>query len=179
MRRMSWVVFALATALAVVSTATACEDDLTSSDAAPADSPGLAEPTETPPPTLTSEEPTVPTDDAQPQPRQPVPVPPPETERRVIGEVPAAQLEAVISDAAERAGVAPERVEVLRAQAVQWNDGSLGCPQPGETYIQMIVDGYWVELSAGGREFDYRLDGHGNFHLCEQPNRVSPYGTDR
>ena len=30
-------------------------------------------------------------------------------------------------------------------------DGSLGCPQPGLAYTQMIVDGYKSSSKAGGR----------------------------
>lgn len=181
MRRTSWVGLVLAMALAVVSTAAACDDEFAASpEGAAGDTTGPAEPTGTPEPT--TEEPTVPSDDAQAtpgQPRDPVPVPAPGGDRPIIGEVPSAYLEAVVADAAERARVAPERVEVRRAQAVQWNDGSLGCAKPGENYIQMIVDGYWVELAAGGGEFDYRLDGQGNFRLCDQPGRVPPYIIDR
>lgn len=121
----------------------------------------------------------MPTDDALPaQPREPVRVPSP-SQDRIIGEVPAPYLEAVIADAARLARVPTSQVEVLRAQSVQWRDGSLGCPKPDMNYIQMIVDGYWVEVTAGGREFDYRLDGHGNYYLCDQPDRSPPYQTDR
>lgn len=113
----------------------------------------------------TEPEPTM-TDD-QPPPRQ---QPPPST-----GAVPEPYLERVIADASERSGLPRDRLEVTRAQAVQWRDGSLGCPEPGMMYTQAIVDGYWVELAATGQRFDYRLDGRGNFRLCQQPARESPY----
>lgn len=93
--------------------------------------------------------------------------------------VPEPYLERVIADAADRSGVPPDRLEVIRAQAVQWRDGSLGCPEPGMMYTQAIVDGYWIELAAAGQRFDYRLDGRGNFRLCQQPVRGSPYPGDR
>lgn len=90
-------------------------------------------------------------------------------------EEPSGYLEAVIADAARRAGVARSEVQVVRNQTVQWSDGSLGCPEPGMAYIQVIVDGYWVELRAGGKLYDYRLDRQGNFRLCEQAFRKPPY----
>lgn len=83
------------------------------------------------------------------------------------GEVPAAYLAAVVADAAERAGVSADEVSVLEATAVVWSDGSLGCPEPGQSYIQMLIDGYRVVVSAGGRTLDYRLDGEGSFFVCE------------
>lgn len=95
----------------------------------------------------------------------------------VSGEVPSGYLDAVIADAAQRAGVSRSEVHVERDQSVQWSDGSLGCPEPGMAYTQAIVDGFWVELRAGGDHYDYRLDHRGNFRLCEQPLRKPPYGN--
>ena len=46
---------------------------------------------------------------------------------RVKGEVPQAILKEVA--ALERAG--PDQVAIERAESVVWNDGSLGCPEPG------------------------------------------------
>lgn len=95
------------------------------------------------------------------------------------GAVPQQHLARVLADASERTGVPRDRLEVVRAQAVQWRDGSLGCPEPGMSYIQMIVDGFWVELVADGSRLDYRMDGRGNFRLCDRPARTPPYSTDR
>jgi hypothetical protein len=88
--------------------------------------------------------------------------------------VPAQFLDDVVADAADRAGIAPGEVVVVRAQAVQWPDGSLGCPEPGMMYTQAIVDGYWVELDAAGTAFDYRLNERGNFRLCATPGLEPP-----
>ena len=91
----------------------------------------------------------------------------------VSGEVPAAILAELVADAAERAGVDPETVEVVQAAAVTWNDGSLGCPEPGMSYTMALVDGYHVILAADGEEFDYRVSGQGGFRLCEDGGRPS------
>jgi hypothetical protein len=169
MRRTGWVVLAFAAIMVV----TGCEEELT---AAPAGGPAPTAPS----PTTETLEPTVPTDDAQPDPGQPRdPSPPPGARQPASSAVPAPYLEAVIADAARRAGVPADRVEVTRAQSVQWRDGSLGCPEPDMMYTQAIVDGYWVELEAAGSGFDYRLDGEGRFRLCQQPDRSPPYTTDR
>jgi hypothetical protein len=88
-------------------------------------------------------------------------------------------MEQVIADAARRTGVPSERIEVIRAEAVQWRDSSLGCPEPGMSYMQVIVDGYWVVVAAGGEELDYRLDDRGNLRLCDQPSPQPPYSEDR
>ena len=87
------------------------------------------------------------------------------TTEAVIGEVPPRLLEAVIADASSVSG--GDEVEVVVAEARVWNDGSLGCPRPGELYTQAIVDGYRVVLSVGDQELDYRLTAEGPFRLCE------------
>ncbi len=53
-------------------------------------------------------------------------------------------------------------ITVTRAEAVVWNDGSLGCPKPGEFYIQMLINGYWVVLEVEGIEYDYRVSDKGS-----------------
>jgi hypothetical protein len=86
------------------------------------------------------------------------------------GDVPASVIEEMKADAADRAGTDPDAVEVVSAEAVTWNDGSLGCPDPGEGYIQALTPGYHVILEASGQEYDYRADDRGYFKLCDNPD---------
>ena len=79
----------------------------------------------------------------------------------------------LIADAAERTGEEPDAIEVVQATAVTWNDGSLGCPEPGMFYTQALVDGYHVILRAGDEELDYRVGAQGGFRLCEGRGRPS------
>ena len=74
------------------------------------------------------------------------------------------------ADAAERAGVDPAEVEVRSSERVTWPDGGLGCPEPGQSYTQALVDGYRVILVAGETTYDYRAPDSGAFVLCEQPD---------
>ena len=61
---------------------------------------------------------------------------------------------------------------------MRWNDGSLGCPQPGQSYMQMIVDGFHVIVEAKARSYDYRTDTRGGVVLCENPS-PDPGGQPR
>jgi hypothetical protein len=97
----------------------------------------------------------------------------PPSDAPVIGEVPADILADLVADAAERTATEPDAVEVVQAEAVTWNDGSLGCPEPGMSYTQALVDGYQVILRAGGDELDYRVGGEGGFRICEGGGRPS------
>jgi hypothetical protein len=87
----------------------------------------------------------------------------------VNGEAPEDVLSPIIADVRERTGAESAEIEVVRRQSITWNDGSLGCPQPGMVYTQALVDGYWVVLSYQGQEFDYRVNDRGAFFLCEKP----------
>ncbi len=92
-------------------------------------------------------------------------VPPTEMLPSVTGEVPDELLGTIAADLMKRTGVAPDRILVIQAQAITYNDGSLGCPQPGILYTQALVNGYWVVLEVDGVKYDYRASGSGYFPL--------------
>ncbi|HET6648660.1 MAG TPA: hypothetical protein VFH79_00730 [Candidatus Limnocylindria bacterium] len=86
-----------------------------------------------------------------------------------IGEVPGDLLDAITSEAAERAGVEADEVAIITAEAVTWSDGSLGCPEPGMMYTQALVPGYRVVVEAGGEEMYFHASERGDFQFCENP----------
>jgi hypothetical protein len=90
---------------------------------------------------------------------------PPPSGDVIPGEVPDAVIASVIDAAAAETGVDPADVVVINAEAVTWNDGSLGCPEPGVLYTQALIDGYRVVVEAGGQQLDYRI-GNGEPRLC-------------
>lgn len=112
-------------------------------------------------PPTSSERPT--RTDADPQPI------PSESSPGIVGEVPADILDAIVADATDRTDVGADAIEVVRAEAVTWSDGSLDCPEPGMLYTQALVDGYHVVLDAAGTALDYRATTAGSFRLCENP----------
>ena len=66
-------------------------------------------------------------------------------------------LEGIVADASERTGVAIGEEEVVSIEAQTFNDASLGCPEPGKMYAQVLTDGFVVLLDSGGEELDYRV----------------------
>jgi len=58
------------------------------------------------------------------------------------------------------AGVDPSPLTVTHAEPVTWPDSSLGCPQPGIQYLQVITPGYRIELH--GSQGDYVVHVAGN-----------------
>ena len=66
-------------------------------------------------------------------------------------------------------GVNAADVHLVSVQAETWNDGSLGCPQPGEVYTQALVDGHRIVVEVDGEEFDFRVPSGGEPRRCESP----------
>jgi hypothetical protein len=98
---------------------------------------------------------------------------PPDTSPTPIEKAPRTQesvpqriLESILNEAATLAKVPREKLAIMRAESVVWNDGSLGCPEPGMMYTQALVNGYWVVINAAGKTYDFRVDAGGRFHLC-------------
>jgi hypothetical protein len=87
----------------------------------------------------------------------------------VIGEVAESLLEQIVADAATRSGQPAADITIVRAEETIWNDGSLGCPEPGMMYTMALVEGYWIVLEVDGKTYDYRATQSGTFRLCENP----------
>lgn len=71
--------------------------------------------------------------------------------------------------AGELAAVAKERLGreldlpeasmiVVSARPVKWEDTSLGCPDPGQTYERVVVDGYQIVLEVGDAQYSFHTD---------------------
>jgi len=58
------------------------------------------------------------------------------------GQVPQAILDPILKEAAALAKLDREQLVIVRAESVVWNDGSLGCPEPGMVYTQALLNGY-------------------------------------
>ena len=80
--------------------------------------------------------------------------------------LPDVRLVAIRADLSNR-GTNPDPLTVLSTQSVTFNDGSLGCPQPGVQYTQAQVNGTRVVVEAAGRQFDYRFGAGDIPKLCE------------
>ncbi|MFT3953200.1 MAG: hypothetical protein QM722_01965 [Piscinibacter sp.] len=87
---------------------------------------------------------------------------------------PEATLAALRADAAVRAGVPADQVKLESSQAVTWRDSSLGCPQPGMSYAQVLVPGWQVRLRAGDKLIDYHLGRRGNWQRCPADRAQEP-----
>ena len=92
------------------------------------------------------------------------------------GPVPADLFGQILQDAVSR-GANMATLTVVQAASVTWNDGSLGCPEPGMFYTQALVDGYQVILEDAGSQYDYHAS-QNSFVLCPADRANPPIGDD-
>jgi hypothetical protein len=85
-------------------------------------------------------------------------------------------VESAQADLAERLGTPSESIQVVSVEQVDWPDTSLGCPQEGQMYAQVIVPGQRVVFEADGEQYVYHT-GDGNVILCEEEEGTPPQST--
>ncbi len=79
-------------------------------------------------------------------------------------EVPPDRWDAIVADLTDRGVTATP--ELVSAEAVTFNDGSMGCASPGQSYTQAQVDGMRVVVTADGKTYDYRFGNGPTPKLC-------------
>lgn len=66
----------------------------------------------------------------------------------------------------------PEReILVDTVRAVEWRDSSIGCPQPGQAYLQVITPGHKVTLRHDGKIY-FVHEANGRAAVCRQTKAV-------
>jgi hypothetical protein len=75
-------------------------------------------------------------------------------------------VELARADLAGRLGIAVAQTALTSISARQWGDASLGCPEPGKMYAQVITPGFLIVLSAQGKQYQYHSDNK-RVRLCE------------
>lgn len=92
-----------------------------------------------------------------------------------------AGLRALVDQAKEglagRLRVAKSEIRLVKVKQVVWPDGSLGCPQAGMVYPQVLQDGVLIQLRHGTRRYEYHAGGSRDPFLCEKPAPPSPDKT--
>ncbi len=79
---------------------------------------------------------------------------------------------AAVAVLAQRLGIDEQDILVRYVEAAEWPDSSLGCPQPGMMYAQMITPGYRVLVEVDDRAYEIHTGAGGAVVLCEQEESV-------
>lgn len=80
-------------------------------------------------------------------------------------DVPPTRWDAIVADLAHRG--ATGEPQLVSAAAVTWPNGALGCPKPGMSYTQAVVEGMQVVVEVDGTTYDYRFGRSDAPMLCE------------
>jgi len=81
-------------------------------------------------------------------------------------------------DLAQRLSILVNQIELIRAESVTWPDASLGCPQPGMVYADVLTPGYVILLTANNQEYEYHASRGTEIVYCENPNPPIPGTPD-
>ena len=86
------------------------------------------------------------------------------------------QAASAVADLAGRLGVDASSIVVFSVEEVTWRDGSLGCPEPGMSYTQALVQGTLTILEMDGRRYHYHSSTRREPFLCTNP--TEPLDTE-
>jgi hypothetical protein len=80
---------------------------------------------------------------------------------------------------ADEVDVAPAALEAVAAEEVQWSDTSLGCPEPGKVYAQVIVPGWRIVFRGpSGEIYDVHTDEtQERWVICDQDQKEESPAT--
>lgn len=80
-------------------------------------------------------------------------------------------VELAKADLAKRKGLDKDEIVIVEVEPVDWSDTSLGCPEPGMMYAQVITPGYKILLSYAGETYEYHSDKVDHVVYCGSRNR--------
>jgi len=99
----------------------------------------------------------------------------PEAPSSNLNSAPQRVVDKAIDDLASRAGVDRDEIKVVLAEEKTWPDGSIGCPEPGMSYTQALVDGYRVLLEVDDRLYAFHAGSDAEPFLCESDEKDGGY----
>jgi hypothetical protein len=70
-------------------------------------------------------------------------------------------------------GIPVENIRVISAEAREFSDSSLGCPEPDTAYLQVLTPGHQLIVEGDGRRFDVRVSGTAG-RICHRRKPAPP-----
>ena len=80
-----------------------------------------------------------------------------------------------VADLAIRLKVTNSEIELVSVEAVTWQDGSIGCPEPDRSYTQALVEGHRIVLDHGDRVYLYHSGAGRPPFLCPSDDEDGGY----
>ncbi len=85
-------------------------------------------------------------------------------------------LDLIGQDLSQQLQVKEPAVTIGAIERVTWPDTSLGCPQPGYMYAQVLTPGYRATVEVEGKTYVYHASDAGQLVLCA-PEQVAAQGA--
>ena len=79
-------------------------------------------------------------------------------------------IEKAKENLAQRLSISETEITIVEATDVVWSDSSLGCPQKGMVYADVLTPGFLIILSANNAEYEYHSSKGTEVIYCENPN---------
>jgi len=67
-----------------------------------------------------------------------------------------------------------KEIEVIQASYVTWRDSSIGCPEAGMNYLQVLKNGAQIILRVGKKTYHYHSGGNRPLFHCQSPSKIKP-----
>ena len=87
-------------------------------------------------------------------------------------------VERARADLAQRLQVPKASVLVVEQTEKTWTDSSMGCPVPGFSYLQVLVNGSQLVMDVGGILFYYHSGGSRDYFYCSATKKGPSRGPD-
>jgi hypothetical protein len=73
-------------------------------------------------------------------------------------------------DLAQRLAISSSQISLINATEVMWPNASLGCPQDGMVYADVLTPGYLLILGYNGNTFEYHTGRDSAISTCKDPS---------
>lgn len=85
-----------------------------------------------------------------------------------------ALIEKAKADLAQRLSISINEISLEKATSVVWPNASLGCPQKGMVYAEVLTPGYLIILIADNNEYEYHASRGTEVIYCVNPTPPVP-----
>ncbi len=85
-----------------------------------------------------------------------------------------ADINYCMQDLAGHLGIDASTIQLVSHASVYWPDTSLGCPQPGRMYAQVLTPGRHILLEVAGVQYSYHASKSGDFARCDVERAQKP-----
>ncbi|MGD8402485.1 MAG: hypothetical protein PVJ21_02415 [Anaerolineales bacterium] len=69
----------------------------------------------------------------------------------------------------QRLSIELTEISLTKAEEVVWSNASLGCPQPGMVYAEVLTPGYLILLEVNNMVYEYHASRGTEVIYCENP----------